>query len=58
MSGVVANIKRCKKCKNIYDANISLNMIRCPYCFYEQVPIFTPAPNGLKPKHHIPRWPF
>lgn len=25
MSGVVANIKRCKKCKNIYDANISLN---------------------------------
>ena len=31
MSGVVANIKRCKKCKNIYDANIGLNMIRCPY---------------------------
>lgn len=38
MSGIVANIKRCKQCKNIYDANIGLNMIRCPYCLHEQVP--------------------
>lgn len=37
MSGVVANIKRCK---NIYDANIGLNMIRCPYCFQEQSFLF------------------
>ena len=58
MSGVVANIKRCKKCKNIYDANIGLNMIRCPYCFHEHGPIFIPAPDGHKPKHRIPRWPF
>lgn len=42
MSGVVANIRRCKNCKNIYDANIGLNMIRCPYCFKEQTPIFIP----------------
>jgi len=58
MSGVVANIKRCKKCKNIYDANIGLNMIRCPYCFHEQVHIFIPVPDGHKPKHRIPHWPF
>ena len=37
MSGIVANIKRCKKCKNIYDANIGLSMIRCPYCFQKQL---------------------
>ena len=55
MSGVVASIKRCKRCKNIYDANIGLNMIRCPYCFKEQSPIFSPFPSK-KPK--IPKWPF
>lgn len=58
MSGVVANIKRCKKCKNIYDANIGLNMIRCPYCFQEQSPIFIPIPGDNKPRPRIPRWPF
>ena len=46
MSGVVANIRRCKNCKNIYDANIGLNMIRCPYCFQKQSPIFVPIPNS------------
>lgn len=55
MSRIVANINRCKKCKNIYDANIRLNMIRCPYCLHEQVPIFIPVPNGHRPKHRIPR---
>lgn len=58
MSGVVANIKRCNKCKNIYDVNIGLNMIRCPYCFQEQSPIFIPIPCDNKPKSRIPRWPF
>lgn len=57
MSGVVANIKRCKKCKNIYDANIGLNMIRCPYCFQEQVPIYIPVPKDKK-RPNIPSWPF
>ena len=58
MSRVVANIKGCKKCKNIYDANIGLNMIRCPYCFLEQSPIFIPIPGGDRQKPRIPRWPF
>ncbi len=58
MSGVVANIKRCKKCKNIYDANIGLNMIRCPYCFNKQVPVFIPATPKDKKFPHIPSWPF
>ena len=55
MSGIVANIKRCK---NIYDANIGLNMIRCPYCFQKQSPIFVPIPNSDRPKSRIPHWPF
>lgn len=54
MSGVVANIRRCKNCKNIYDGNIGLNMIRCPYCFKEQTPIFIPVPDDRKPKPRIP----
>lgn len=58
MSGVVANIKRCRNCKNIYDANIGLNMLKCPYCFHKQTPIFIPAPDGRRPKPHIPHWPF
>lgn len=58
MSGIAANIKRCKQCKNIYDANIGLNMIRCPYCLHEQVPIFIPVPKVHRPKPRIPRWPF
>lgn len=58
MSGIVANIKKCKKCKNIYDANIGLNMLRCPYCFHEQVPIFIPVPDDNRPKPRIPHWPF
>lgn len=58
MSGIVANIKRCKKCKNIYDANIGLNMIRCPYCFQKQSPIFVPIQNSDRPKSRIPHWPF
>lgn len=57
MSGIVANIKRCNRCKNIYDANIGLNMLRCPYCFKAQEPIFIPMPSK-KRKPHIPNWPF
>lgn len=57
MSGVVATIKRCKKCRNIYDANIGLSMLRCPYCFHEQVPIYIPVPKDKK-MPHIPSWPF
>lgn len=57
MSGVAANIKRCKKCKNIYDANVELNMFRCPYCFQEQVPNYIPIPKDKKTPH-IPSWSF
>ncbi len=57
MSGIVAKIVRCKKCKNIYDANIGLNMIRCPYCFYEQDSILFPVPRSRK-LPRIPYWPF
>ena len=37
MSGIIANIKRCKTCENICDANIGLNIIRCSYCFQGSV---------------------
>ena len=57
MSGVVSNIKRCKKCKNIYDANIGLDMIRGHHCFQEQVPIYIPVPRDRK-MPRIPFWPF
>lgn len=58
MSGVVANIRRCKNCKNIYDGNIGLNMIRYPCCFKEQTPIFIPVPDDRKPKPRMPHCPF
>lgn len=55
MSGIVVNIKRCKRCKNIYDVN--LHKVRCPYCSYMPVPIYIPVPMDKK-KPHIPSWPF
>jgi DNA-directed RNA polymerase subunit RPC12/RpoP len=32
MSGFVANLKYCRKCKRYYDANTTLNRLGCPYC--------------------------
>lgn len=32
MSGFVANLKYCHKCKRYYDANATLNRLGCPYC--------------------------
>lgn len=32
MSGFVANLKYCRKCKRYYDANANLNRLGCPYC--------------------------
>lgn len=46
MSGSIVNIKQCKKCKNYYDANIRLNMLRCPHCFQKQER--TPRSNNAK----------
>lgn len=57
MSGIVANIRQCQKCKNIYDANTKPNMLRCPYCFHKQEPVFYPFPTDKK-KSRILSWPF
>ena len=52
MSGIVAQYKRCPKCKNIYDANSRIGLLTCPYCL--QSPKRIPTIGKKKP----PRWPF
>lgn len=42
MSGIVAQFKKCPKCKNIYDENTRIKLLTCPYCTMLQKRIPTP----------------
>ena len=52
MSGIVAQFKKCPKCKNIYDANSGMGLFTCPYCLL--LPKRIPTPGKKRPPH----WPF
>ena len=51
MSSIVAQYKKCTKCKNYYDANSGIGLMMCPYCLKNQM-----KPNSNKKSSHWPKF--